>query len=172
VHPLLISEFLCLIADPLDFEDPPPVIQVATQNRCWLDIIAVTACFLRGVCPTPPPLTPPYSHAHACSNPGSADPATTADSLDCSLVSVSLLIPPLEPQGRCFNPSLHEAVPLFLSVLWKCSVLWIWSVTMKSPSLVYMSRPLSNLLMPWSSPLQTVMMKFTFRVSRFCPDFV
>jgi hypothetical protein len=58
---------------PLTFEDSPQHISVATRNCCWKDIIAVTARFLRGVCPTPSPLAPPHSPAHVCSTPTSVD---------------------------------------------------------------------------------------------------
>jgi hypothetical protein len=59
----LFTVFLCLLADPLGFEDLPPGIPVAARNRCWLDIIAVTAYFLRCMCPTTSPLPPPLSPA-------------------------------------------------------------------------------------------------------------
>jgi hypothetical protein len=42
----------CLLADPLGFEDPPSGIPGPKRTCCWLDIIAVTECFRRCVCPT------------------------------------------------------------------------------------------------------------------------
>jgi hypothetical protein len=56
----------------------------------------------------------------------------------------------------------------FFTVLWRlaCLVLRIWSVMMSSPSLVYLSRPLSGLLLMLRlARSQTVMMKFQSRVS-------
>jgi hypothetical protein len=43
--------FLCLLADPLGFEDPPLGASVAAWTCCWLDIIAVSARFLLCACP-------------------------------------------------------------------------------------------------------------------------
>jgi hypothetical protein len=43
----------------LGFEGPAPGIPADAQTCCQLDIIAATARFLRGVFPTPSPLTPP-----------------------------------------------------------------------------------------------------------------
>jgi hypothetical protein len=51
------KDFLCLLADPLGFEDPLPDIPGDARTRCWLDVIAATARFLRDVCPNPSPLT-------------------------------------------------------------------------------------------------------------------
>jgi hypothetical protein len=74
--------------DPLGFEEPPLGITLATQNRCWLDSIAVKARFLQVVRPNPAPLTPQCFPVHSSSTPTSADHATTLDSLECSLASV------------------------------------------------------------------------------------
>jgi hypothetical protein len=49
------TAFLCLLADPLGFEEPHLCIPVTARVHCWLDIVAVTARFLRCVCPTFPP---------------------------------------------------------------------------------------------------------------------
>jgi hypothetical protein len=50
-----------------------------------------------------------------------------------------------------------------------CLVLRIWSVMLSSPSLVYMSHPHRDLLfMLRPPPLQTVMLKFPFRVAHPC----
>jgi hypothetical protein len=51
------KDFLCLLADPLGFEGPLPDIPGDARTRCWLDVIAATARFLRDVCSYPSPLT-------------------------------------------------------------------------------------------------------------------
>jgi hypothetical protein len=44
----LYTDFLCLLADPLEFEDPPSRFPVTERTHRWLAMIAVVACFLRG----------------------------------------------------------------------------------------------------------------------------
>jgi hypothetical protein len=93
----LYTDFLCLLANLLGFEVLPPDTPVDTQTRCWLDIIAATARFLRSVGPTPFPMTPPLP-AHTCSTPSSADSTTTMDSLDCLRASACLTSPSENPR--------------------------------------------------------------------------
>jgi hypothetical protein len=92
----LYIEFLCLLADPLGFEDLPPGVSIEARTGCWLDILAVMACFFCCVCPTPSPLTPPLYHAPIFCTPSSADSNTTImmDSLDCSHASASTFCDP------------------------------------------------------------------------------
>jgi hypothetical protein len=78
----LYTNFLCLLADPLGFEDPPPGFPVTERIRCWLDRLAATACFLCCMCSALSPATPSQPPALACSTPSTTDTATTLDSLD------------------------------------------------------------------------------------------
>jgi hypothetical protein len=158
----LYTGFLCLLADPLGFEDPPPGIPVAARNRCWLDIVAVTSCFLHCGSPTPYPLPPPLTPARACSTPSSVGSATTVD-MSGLLTSLCLFcrfgFSLLRPQGCCPHPTLPVVVPKCLA----CLVLQTWSAMAWSPSLVYMSHPPGNMLMLWPPSLQTVIMEFQVR---------
>jgi hypothetical protein len=116
-RPPLITDFLCLLADPLGFEDPSLGIPVTAWTRYLSNILAVAARFLRCVRPALSPLTPPRSPEHACSTPPSAQTTTTMDSLDCSRASVSsvFLGSPSNPQDRCLDPSLPVAIPMCLA---------------------------------------------------------
>jgi hypothetical protein len=84
--PQPFTDFLCSLADPYGFEDPPPGIPVEARTHCWLDFLA-TARFLCGVSPTPSPMTPPLLPAHACYTLSTADSSTAMDSVDCSHAS-------------------------------------------------------------------------------------
>jgi hypothetical protein len=59
------TDFLCLLADPLGFEDPPPDFPVAERTCRWLDVLGATACFLCRMCPALSPATPSQPPAHA-----------------------------------------------------------------------------------------------------------
>jgi hypothetical protein len=86
-------------------------------------------------------------------------------------VPLTFWVLPLKPRGCCPNPTLPVAVTMGLA----CWVLQTWSVMIRSrvrqqrckysssQLLVYMSSPLTNLLlMLWLPHLQTVPMKFPF----------
>jgi hypothetical protein len=88
-EPLISTDFLCLLADPLGFEDPSLGIPVTAWTRYLSNILAVAARLLGCVRPALSPLTPPRSPERACSTPPPAQTRTTMDSLDCSRASVS-----------------------------------------------------------------------------------
>jgi hypothetical protein len=97
----LYTDFLCLLADPLGFEDPPSGFPVAEQTHRLLAMLAVKACFLRSMCPALPLATPCQPPAHTCSTPCTTDTATTLDSLvgpPASVTSVLLGSPVMSPQ--------------------------------------------------------------------------
>jgi hypothetical protein len=43
----LCADSLCLLTDPLDFEDPPPGVHAAVRTRCWTEMVSTKVCFLR-----------------------------------------------------------------------------------------------------------------------------
>jgi hypothetical protein len=105
----LYTAFLCLLADPLGFGDPPPYFPVAEQTHRWLDVLVATAYFLRSMCRAFSRMT--ASQPPACSIPCTSDTATTLDSIDgptAYITSVLLLLgspvvaPPPFPRSRGF----------------------------------------------------------------------
>jgi hypothetical protein len=70
------TDFVCLLADPLGFEDPPPGLPVPERTRRWMDTLAATACFLRSMCPACSPVTPSQPPAPAYSTPSTTGTAT------------------------------------------------------------------------------------------------
>jgi hypothetical protein len=67
----LCTDFLCLLAAPLWFEDPPPGFTVTKRRRGWLELLTATASFLRGMCFTAftascPCLFRPQHYRHRC----------------------------------------------------------------------------------------------------------
>jgi hypothetical protein len=96
----LYTDFLCPIADPPGFSDPPSGFPVAERTHRWLQMLAVTACFLHSMCPalSPSPFQPP---SRTCSTPCNTDTATTFESLvgpPASVTSVLLGSPGMSPQ--------------------------------------------------------------------------
>jgi hypothetical protein len=85
-----MPDFLCLLPDPLGFEDPPPGFPVAEQTRRWSDMLAATACFLRSMCRSLSPTTP--SQPPACYAPCTTDTATTSDSKEDPTASISSVL--------------------------------------------------------------------------------
>jgi hypothetical protein len=131
--------FLCLRADPLGFEDPPPGIPVAAWTLCCLDVIAATAHFLR--CAYPPRSRHP---AHACSTPSFVDCIAAMGSLaNISLSPLLSWILLLQPPGCCLSPTFPVVVPRCLV----CLALGTRSVMTRFPFLVYMPCPSRDLLL-------------------------
>jgi hypothetical protein len=124
-----------------------------------------TVGFLRGVCHTPFPLTPPRPPAHACSTPTSAASTYTMESMYCSHASASsfLMDSPLETPGFCLTP-----FPVVVPRAFDASDL-VSDHEVPFPCLqcrLCMSCPLRDFLLMLLLPhLQTVRMKFTFRVN-------
>jgi hypothetical protein len=99
----LYTDFLCLHADPLEVENPPPGFLAAEQKHRWLDPLATMACFLRIKCPALSHATP----APACSAPCTASTAITLDSMygpPASITSVLVCSPVVSP-GRFLGPT-------------------------------------------------------------------
>jgi hypothetical protein len=113
----LNTNFSCLLADPLGFEDPPTGVPVAEQTHRWLAMLAVTACFLRSMCPALSPATPPHPPAHTCSTPRTAGTATTLDSLVGPPAAVTFVLlgsaamspqQPPRPHISCCSPQVSS----------------------------------------------------------------
>jgi hypothetical protein len=69
------SDFLCMLADLLEFEELPLGLPDAERAHRWLALLAVTACFHRSVCPASQPT------AHTCFTPCTTDTASNLNSL-------------------------------------------------------------------------------------------
>jgi hypothetical protein len=110
----LYTDFLCLLADPLDFEGPPPGTPIAagwTSSQPRPVYCAVVPYSF----PIPPP---PTAHIHV--PPLLMFSATTMDSLDCSQASALCVIlgsPSAIP--RLLSPSQS-----FLSQTPRASCVW------------------------------------------------
>jgi hypothetical protein len=160
----LLTNFLCLLADPLGVECPPLDIPVAARICCLLDIMAATTHFLHCVCPTPFPPPPPLPPVHACSTPSSVDSTTTMDSLACSHVSdPSFLLDSPSATPRLLSPS-HPSCP---SPQVPCVFGASDPVSDGEVPIAFLHvlLPPGNLLLMLRPPrLQTVMTKFPFRV--------
>jgi hypothetical protein len=102
----LYNDILCLLTDPLGFEDPPPGVPVEAWTRRWMDIISAMARFLLSVpkpCCVPSPPTPSQHPVHACSTPYVTDYADTIVCLDGSpafVTSVFLASPSVSPPAH------------------------------------------------------------------------
>jgi hypothetical protein len=156
----LCPDFLCLLADPLGFEDPPPGVPVARTRR-WLEkyslqqqpVSYAVCALLHPSCHLPYPLctsVPPLALLTR-SLPWTVWIARKA------LSPLSFWVLHAQPQERCPRPTLTVAVHRCLA----CLVLRTRSVMMRSPFFVYMSHPPDNLLLMLRPPrLQIVMMKF------------
>jgi hypothetical protein len=70
----LYTDCLCLLADPLGFAYPPSGFPAAEQTHRWLQMLEVTACFLRSICPALSPTSPIKPPAHTCSTPSLQTP--------------------------------------------------------------------------------------------------
>jgi hypothetical protein len=129
--------FHCRSADPLGLEaSPSGGIPLATRNRCWLDIIAAIARFLRRMSNLLP---------YTLRTPCSVDSSATLGSLLTTLCPFGL---PLQPRGCCHHPTLSVA---FLKCL-VCVVLWTPSVMTRSPFLVCLLHPPGDLLLMLQPP--------------------
>jgi hypothetical protein len=108
--------------------------------------MAATARFQHCVCPAPLSLPPSLSPVSACSTHGphllTPLPPWTVWTAHKPLSPLSFCILPLQLRGGC--PYAILFVPVFRC--FACLVHRTWSVMTRSPFLVYMSNPPSNLL--------------------------
>jgi hypothetical protein len=161
----LYIDFLCLLADPLWFEDTPSGFPVAERTHRWLAMLAVMACFLCSMCPAllqrPPPnlctyLFHPLHYRHRYF-PGQSGWSTC----------VCHFRPPGFPgcsPSRLLGPAFPVAVSRCLAFL----VLPTRSAMMRFPFLVCMSLPPLSLFPMLLLPcLPTVMLRFLSRASAF-----
>jgi hypothetical protein len=118
----LYTDFLCLLADPLGFEDPPPGIRVAARTRSWSDIIAVSAVSY-AVCAL---LFPPEHLLR---------PKLLPWTVWMTCVPLSSWILLLRRPGCCLTCTFPVLAPRWLA----CLVLRTWSVITRFPLLVYTS---------------------------------
>jgi hypothetical protein len=70
------TDLLRLFSVPLGYEDPPPVFAGAEGTRCWLGMLAATACFICSMSHALSSTTLSHSPAHTCSTPCTTDTAT------------------------------------------------------------------------------------------------
>jgi hypothetical protein len=153
------ADFPCSLGDPLGFKDPPPGSPVTEHTRRWLNMLAVTACFLRSMCPALSSATPSQPPARACSTLCTTDTATTLDSMNGPAASITSILlgspvvsPLLLPRPRVF----FWVFPRCLASL----VLPTRSAMMRFTFLVCMSLPPLDLLPVLLLPrLPTVTMK-------------
>jgi hypothetical protein len=149
----LYTDFLCLLADPLGFYDPPLSISVAERTRHYIDINAAMARCLHCVC---------SPHRHLPSSLLMPVPSFVLGTpplpwtvwMSCTLLShLSLWVLPL---SFAFLVAVLRCLP--------CLVLRTLSAMTRSPFLVCMLIDLGGLLqMLWPPRPQTVPTKFPFR---------
>jgi hypothetical protein len=114
----LYTDFLCLLAGPLGFADPPSGSPAAERTHRWL-MLAVKTCFLRSMCPALSLATPCQPPAHTCSTPCTTDTDTTLDSLvgHLRLSLPSSWLPRLCPPSRFLGLAFPVVVPRCLACL-------------------------------------------------------
>jgi hypothetical protein len=113
VNPHRCTDFLCQVADPLRFEDPPAGASVDVQTWSRVDKIAATSWILCSECPAPSHPAPFLPTHHECFTTSTTlGSSTSIDSQVVSPASVTSLLldcPTLLPRSLPLPraPRLH-----------------------------------------------------------------